>query len=55
MKIQVINTIDNTQETFDNLAAANEHIKREINWFNSPNENKNNKGYDESDFIIKEI
>ena len=55
MKIQVTNTIDNTKETFDNLELANEHIKREIKWFNSPNENKNNNGYDESDFIIDEI
>ena len=55
MKILVINTIDKTEETFDNLELANEHINQEIKWFNSPNENKNNNGYDKNDFIIKEI
>lgn len=55
MKTRVINTINGDVQLFDNLELANEHIKTEIIWFNSPNENKNGNGYDESDFIIEQV
>ena len=55
MKISVKNTIDNTIEYFDNIDDAKNHIKTEIRWFNSPNENKNGLGYNDHDFIIEEI
>lgn len=55
MKTQVTNTIDNSVETFNSIEEANIYIKGEIEWFNSPNENKNGNGYDESDFLIEEI
>lgn len=49
MKIQVTNTIDNSTETFNNLADAKEHVATELRWFNS-----NGDSYDESDFLIEE-
>lgn len=55
MKIQVTNTINGEITIFENLDLAKEFIKSEIKWFNSPKENENNNGYDDSDFIIDEI
>ena len=53
--IQVINTIDNSVENFNTMEGVNEHIEREIKWFNSPKENENNSGYSKDDFIITEL
>jgi hypothetical protein len=55
MKTKVTNTINGDVQVFENLQSANQHIQSEIVWFNSPNENENGNGYDESDFIIEEI
>jgi hypothetical protein len=52
--IKVTNTIDSSEEFFNTMQEANEHILEEIEWFNSENENKNGNGYDDSDFIIEE-
>ena len=53
--IQVTNTIDNSVENFNTMEEVNEHIEREIKWFNSPKENENNNGYSKDDFIITEL
>jgi hypothetical protein len=55
MKTRVTNTINGDVQVFDNLELANAHVKSEITWFNSPNENKNGNGYDESDFIVEQV
>jgi hypothetical protein len=55
MKTKVTNTINGDFQVFENSQSANQHIQSEIVWFNSPNENKNGNGYDESDFIVEEI
>lgn len=55
MKIKVTNTINGDIQIFENAELANEHIQSEITWFNSPNENKNGNGYDESDFLVDEV
>ena len=54
MNYQVTNTIDNSIETFETLEQVNDHIQAEIKWFNSPKENENNNGYDQSDFNVVE-
>jgi hypothetical protein len=53
--IKVTNTIDQSKDIFPNMNLAKAFIKTEVKWFNSPQENKTGKGYDESDFIIDEI
>ena len=55
MKTRVTNTINGDVQLFDNLELANAHVQLEITWFNSPNENKNGNGYDESDFIVEQV
>lgn len=55
MKTRVTNTINGDVQVFDNLELANAHVQSEITWFNSPNENKNGNGYDESDFIVEQV
>lgn len=55
MKTRVINTINGEVQFFNNLKSAQNHVQSEIKWFNSPNENKNGNGYDESDFIVEQV
>lgn len=43
----------NEVSNFNTIEEVRTHIKREITWFNSPAENKNGTGYDETDFIIE--
>jgi len=52
---KVTTTMTSEVSTFETMEEVNTHIAGEIKWFNSPNENKNNNGYDESDFIIEEL
>lgn len=54
-KFEVITTMTNEKELLNNMTEVNEHIKREIAWFNSPRENEKNSGYSKDDFIINEI
>ena len=49
---KVRNTINNEVTVFETMEMVNDHIKSEIEWFNSPNENKNGNGYDSGDFIV---
>ena len=55
MKTRVTNTINGDVQVFENLELANEHVKSEIKWFNSPGENERNDGYDDSDFIVENV
>ena len=55
MKTKVINTINGDVNVFDTIELANAHVKSEILWFNSPNENKNGNGYNEDDFIVESV
>jgi len=50
--ISVTNTINNEVRVFETMEMVNDHIKSEIEWFNSPNENKNGNGYDSDDFLV---
>ncbi len=50
----VTTTMTNEVSTFNTMNEVRAHIKREITWFNSPAENKNGNGYDETDFLITE-
>jgi hypothetical protein len=50
--IRVTNTINSEVRVFENMELVKDHIKSEIEWFNSPNENKNGNGYDSDDFLI---
>jgi len=53
--IKVTNTINNEVTVFETMEMVNDHIKSEIEWFNSPNENKNGNGYDSDDFIVDAV
>ena len=53
--IKVTNTINNEVTVFETMEMVNNHIKSEIEWFNSPNENKNGNGYDSDDFLVSEM
>lgn len=55
MKTRVTNTINGDVQVFKTLELANSHVKSEITWFNSPSENANGNGYDESDFIVEQV
>lgn len=52
---KVINTINSDVQEFEKMELVKAHIASEIKWFNSPSENENNNGYDESDFIVEEV
>lgn len=52
--ITVKNTINGEISTFETMEEAKDFIASEIKWFNSPSENANGNGYDESDFLIEE-
>jgi len=53
-EITITNTINGEVTKFSNFDEAKSFIESEIKWFNSPNENKNGNGYDDSDFIISQ-
>jgi|LakMenEpi03Aug12_release.lakeMendotaPanAssembly.Ray.scaffolds.fasta_scaffold4923579_1 hypothetical protein len=50
----VTTTMTNEESIFNTMNEVRAHIKREITWFNSPAENKNVNGYNETDFVISE-
>jgi len=54
-QFEVRNTINNDVQIFNTMDEVNEHIASEIKWFNSPEENENNSGYDSSDFVVNEM
>ena len=54
-KFKVTTTMSNEVEIFDTIEEVNVHIEREIEWFNSPRENKTGNGYSPDDFITEEI
>jgi len=53
--LKVRNTINNEVRLFETMEMVNDHIKSEIEYFNSPNENKNGNGYDSDDFLVDEV
>ena len=55
MKTKVTNTINGEVSTFETKELANEFVKSEIHWFNSPGENERNDGYNADDFIIEVV
>lgn len=50
-----LDTIKEITNGIHTMEEFNEHIEREIKWFNSPKENENNNGYSKDDFIITEL
>lgn len=54
-KFKVTTTMTNEIHFCDTRGEVNEHVSREIEWFNSPNENKTGKGYTPDDFKVEEI
>ena len=52
---KVTTTMTEEVAFFTSMEEVKEHIETEIKWFNSPDENKNGNGYDETDFIVDEI
>lgn len=55
MKFEVITTMSSEKRRFGTLGEVNEYITKEIRWWNSPSENRNNNGYTFDDFIINRL